>query len=129
MHRFVLVSSMGVLLSAGVALSQPATPAGKTKATWWGHAAWIIETPGGARIAIDGRDYKLPNTDILWYVTATHTASGRTLRMPFYLRAIAYVSPVVTAAPTSQRSAPFAEKTLKWFVQKSTIISKSWRWL
>jgi L-ascorbate metabolism protein UlaG (beta-lactamase superfamily) len=26
---------------------------GKTEATWWGHAAWVIQTPGGARIAID----------------------------------------------------------------------------
>lgn len=26
---------------------------GKTQATWWGHAAWIITTPGGATIAID----------------------------------------------------------------------------
>jgi len=24
-----------------------------TTATWWGHAAWIIQTPGGATIAID----------------------------------------------------------------------------
>src|SRR3954453_24036818 len=30
----------------------PAT-AGVTTATWWGHAAWIITTPGGATIAID----------------------------------------------------------------------------
>lgn len=28
-------------------------PKAKTQATWWGHAAWVIETPGGARIAID----------------------------------------------------------------------------
>jgi L-ascorbate metabolism protein UlaG (beta-lactamase superfamily) len=30
----------------------PAAPTGTT-ATWWGHAAWIIQTPGGATIAID----------------------------------------------------------------------------
>src|SRR5262245_18462868 len=30
----------------------PAAPAATT-ATWWGHAAWIIQTPGGATIAID----------------------------------------------------------------------------
>src|SRR5580765_2939798 len=30
----------------------PAAPSGTT-ATWWGHAAWIIQTPGGATIAID----------------------------------------------------------------------------
>jgi L-ascorbate metabolism protein UlaG (beta-lactamase superfamily) len=29
-----------------------AAPAATT-ATWWGHAAWIIQTPGGATIAID----------------------------------------------------------------------------
>jgi L-ascorbate metabolism protein UlaG (beta-lactamase superfamily) len=28
-----------------------------TTATWWGHAAWIIQTPGGATIAVD------PNLD------------------------------------------------------------------
>ena len=28
-------------------------PAAQTQATWFGHAAWVIETPGGARIAID----------------------------------------------------------------------------
>jgi L-ascorbate metabolism protein UlaG (beta-lactamase superfamily) len=33
----------------------PAAPAtaGSTTATWWGHAAWIVTTPGGATIAID----------------------------------------------------------------------------
>lgn len=25
----------------------------KTEATWWGHAAWVVKTPGGATIAID----------------------------------------------------------------------------
>jgi len=30
-----------------------AAPAGGTMATWWGHAAWVITTPGGATIAID----------------------------------------------------------------------------
>lgn len=51
------------LLTAAVALSGAAFAQGKsaegtkkaakTTATWWGHAAWIVETPGGARIAID----------------------------------------------------------------------------
>lgn len=27
--------------------------AAKTEATWWGHAAWVVKTPGGAVIAID----------------------------------------------------------------------------
>ncbi len=34
--------------------AKAATPAaGATTATWWGHAAWVITTPGGATIAID----------------------------------------------------------------------------
>src|SRR6185312_5799929 len=37
---------------AATAAEKPA-PAGVTTATWWGHAAWIITTPGGATIAID----------------------------------------------------------------------------
>ena len=38
-----------------IAQQQPkAKPqAAQTQATWFGHAAWVIETPGGARIAID----------------------------------------------------------------------------
>ena len=37
------------------AAAKPAAPAaaGATTATWWGHAAWVITTPGGATIAID----------------------------------------------------------------------------
>jgi L-ascorbate metabolism protein UlaG (beta-lactamase superfamily) len=32
----------------------PAAPgATTTTATWWGHAAWILQTPGGATIAVD----------------------------------------------------------------------------
>src|SRR6476620_10492003 len=27
--------------------------AGKTEVTWWGHATWIVKTPGGATIVID----------------------------------------------------------------------------
>jgi L-ascorbate metabolism protein UlaG (beta-lactamase superfamily) len=32
--------------------AKPTAPAGTT-ATWWGHAAWVITTPGGAIIAVD----------------------------------------------------------------------------
>src|SRR4051794_24236216 len=32
--------------------AKPAAPGGTT-ATWWGQSAWIINTPGGAAIAID----------------------------------------------------------------------------
>ena len=41
--------------AAKPAAAKPATPpaAGATTATWWGHAAWVITTPGGATIAID----------------------------------------------------------------------------
>ncbi len=31
----------------------PAAAKGKTEATWWGHAAFVIRSPGGAVIAID----------------------------------------------------------------------------
>ena len=41
--------------AAGAPAAKPASPpaAGATTATWWGHAAWVITTPGGATIAID----------------------------------------------------------------------------
>jgi L-ascorbate metabolism protein UlaG (beta-lactamase superfamily) len=38
--------------AAAKAAPTPA-PAGGTTATWWGHAAFVINTPGGATIAID----------------------------------------------------------------------------
>ena len=38
---------------AAAAPSAAPTAAGGTTATWWGHAAWVITTPGGATIAID----------------------------------------------------------------------------
>jgi L-ascorbate metabolism protein UlaG (beta-lactamase superfamily) len=40
-------------LVAAPALAQGKTAKGKTTAQWWGHAAWIVTTPGGATIAID----------------------------------------------------------------------------
>ncbi|MBX5483214.1 MAG: metal-dependent hydrolase [Myxococcaceae bacterium] len=52
----VIVLSLAI---SGASFAQGEKPAetkkapSKTTATWWGHAAWIIETPGGARIAID----------------------------------------------------------------------------
>jgi L-ascorbate metabolism protein UlaG (beta-lactamase superfamily) len=42
--------------TAGAAPPGPAKPpagAAAVTATWWGHAAWVITTPGGANIAID----------------------------------------------------------------------------
>lgn len=54
---------MGALLCVpGLAGAQPqkavppkgtTAPAGKAELTWWGHAAFILHTPGGATIAID----------------------------------------------------------------------------
>ncbi|NOK34019.1 metal-dependent hydrolase [Corallococcus exercitus] len=32
---------------------KPAATTGKTEVTWWGHAAFVVKTPGGATIAID----------------------------------------------------------------------------
>lgn len=56
----VVLTLSTVALAQGQGTADPAAKpkpvaraAGKTSATWWGHAAWIIETPGGARIAID----------------------------------------------------------------------------
>ena len=55
---------VGALVSlAGTAAAQPAAKGGakkeaaaapgKTELTWWGHAAFIVRTPGGATLAID----------------------------------------------------------------------------
>lgn len=35
------------------AAGKAAATAGKTEVTWWGHAAFVLKTPGGATIAID----------------------------------------------------------------------------
>jgi L-ascorbate metabolism protein UlaG (beta-lactamase superfamily) len=47
---------MRKLALVALLLAFPATAqqkSGKTSATWWGHAAWIVKSPGGATIAID----------------------------------------------------------------------------
>jgi hypothetical protein len=81
--------------SAGVAISFLAvdgvTPISSVSVPSGGTAEFLVQ------IAVDGTQYNAPNTDLLWYVTATQ--AGRTLRMPYYLRAVAYVSSLVTAAP------------------------------
>lgn len=46
-------AALALALSALVSAPALAQGKKKTTATWWGHAAWIVETPGGARIAID----------------------------------------------------------------------------
>ncbi|WP_375761739.1 metal-dependent hydrolase [Corallococcus exercitus] len=35
------------------AAGKPAATTGKTEVTWWGHAAFVVKTPGGATLAID----------------------------------------------------------------------------
>jgi L-ascorbate metabolism protein UlaG (beta-lactamase superfamily) len=35
------------------AAGKSAATAGKTEVTWWGHAAFVVKTPGGATIALD----------------------------------------------------------------------------
>jgi L-ascorbate metabolism protein UlaG (beta-lactamase superfamily) len=53
--KLSVTTMVGVLLlSAGArAADEKPAAAGATSATWWGHAAWVITTPGGANIAID----------------------------------------------------------------------------
>ena len=54
-----IISQKGEMPPPVVPGKQPAPAAAAaaaptvTTATWWGHAAWIIQTPGGATIAID----------------------------------------------------------------------------
>ena len=55
---FALLISHAALAADKPADASPPKPAaapaaGATTATWWGHAAWVITTPGGATIAID----------------------------------------------------------------------------
>jgi L-ascorbate metabolism protein UlaG (beta-lactamase superfamily) len=46
--------SLAILFAFATAARAADAPApGATTATWWGHAAWVITTPGGATIAID----------------------------------------------------------------------------
>ncbi|MFN7133939.1 MAG: MBL fold metallo-hydrolase, partial [Myxococcales bacterium] len=47
-----LAAAAALLLVPALAAAQQKAPTG-TQATWWGHAAWVIQTPGGARIALD----------------------------------------------------------------------------
>jgi len=50
------IAQKGEMAPPVVPGKQPPAPAAAptaTTATWWGHAAWIIQTPGGATIAID----------------------------------------------------------------------------
>ena len=55
----ILARLLAVIASVSfVAPAVAQTPAGpgrigKTEVTWWGHAAWVVKTPGGAVIAID----------------------------------------------------------------------------
>ncbi|HYO72122.1 MAG TPA: metal-dependent hydrolase [Archangium sp.] len=66
MRNKLMAVTVGALLGlSGTAAAQPpagkgpakkeaaAATAGKTELTWWGHAAFVIRTPGGATLAID----------------------------------------------------------------------------
>jgi len=56
--------------------------------------ATSVDVPAGGtaeflvRVAADGTQIQIPDLELQWYVTATHASSGRTLRMPFYYRAV-----------------------------------------
>lgn len=57
-----------------------------------GQATYFVRTSAnGANIT--------PDTEFQWYVTATHAASGQTVRMPFYYRATAAASTAGANAP------------------------------
>jgi L-ascorbate metabolism protein UlaG (beta-lactamase superfamily) len=45
--------SLALALTAGDALAAEAKPHGKTEITWYGHAAFVVKTPGGTVLAID----------------------------------------------------------------------------
>jgi subtilisin family serine protease len=53
------------------------------------------------RTVADGTQIQVDPTEFQWYVTATHTTSGKTLRMPFYYRAVTALFPN-SAAPNLQ---------------------------
>ncbi len=46
-----LLAALALALGPGAALAAPA--AGKTSITWYGHAAFVVTTPGGTVLAID----------------------------------------------------------------------------
>jgi L-ascorbate metabolism protein UlaG (beta-lactamase superfamily) len=50
---FGLAVALASSLALGQGAPQEKKPAQKTTLTWWGHAAFVLQTPGGARIAID----------------------------------------------------------------------------
>jgi len=62
----------------------------------------VTVPPGGqgsflVRVAANGNLIVADPTEFQWYITATHSASGEKLRMPFYYRAIAPTVPNITA--------------------------------
>ena len=71
--------------AAGEALTTVSVPSG-------GQASFFV------RASADGTQIDLDPTEFQWYVTATHSSSGRKLRMPFYFRAVTAIFPN-SAAP------------------------------
>ena len=53
-----------------------------------------VDVPAGGqasffvRVEADGRQLLTPSQEFQWYLTATHSNSAKTLRMPFYFRAV-----------------------------------------
>ena len=60
-----------------------------------GEASFFVRT------VADGTQILIDPTEFQWYVTATHTATGKTMRMPFYYRAVTAIFPS-SAAPVLQ---------------------------
>ena len=63
-----------------------------------------VDVPAGGqksffvRVEADGQQLLTPSQEFQWYVTATHSNSAKTLRMPFYFRAVTATFPN-SAAP------------------------------
>lgn len=48
------IAAAALLATSALAQGKaPAAAKGQTEVTWWGHAAFVVKTPGGATIAID----------------------------------------------------------------------------
>lgn len=53
MKRIAVMLAAALLLPSVLHAQEKKQAPKTTQATWWGHAAWVIETPGGAKIALD----------------------------------------------------------------------------
>jgi hypothetical protein len=66
-----------------------------------------INVPAGGqasffvRVTADGQQLVTPSEEFMWYVSATHNSTAKSLRMPFYFRAVNALVPN-SAAPNQQ---------------------------